>query len=70
MAKATWQPAAQANPAQFSKNQTLTDLQNDATLYDDPDVGYDDIDVYYNGYDPTGTTPEGEAGAKWAREAE
>lgn len=70
MAKATWDPVANASPASFSRNQTLTDLQDAAVSYDDPTVGYDDVAVYYNGYDPTGTAPEGEAGAVWTRETE
>lgn len=70
MASATWEPAAQASPARFSKNQALADLQAGATAYDDPTVAYDSPVVYYNGFNPTGTTPEGEAGAVWEREAE
>lgn len=70
MASATWSPAVQGNSATWDKNKTRADLQRNAVIYDDTATAYDDLLVFYNGYDPTTTTPEGEAGALWIEAAE
>lgn len=70
MTNAVWTPATDGTSATWSKNKALTDLQNAAPLYDDPTITYDSITVYYDGYNPTTTTPEGEAGALWIEVAE
>lgn len=70
MASANWTPSTNGSSATWDENKTLADLERDATLYNDPTVTYDSPVVFYNGYDPTGTTPEGEAGALWAKVAE
>lgn len=56
--------------AKWNKNQDLKDLQDNATTYNSATTDYSSTTVYYNGYDPTTETPEGEAPAKWTREAE
>lgn len=56
--------------AKWNKNQDLKDLQDAGTTYNDSTVDYSSITVYYNGYNPTTETPEGEVGAKWAQVAE
>lgn len=70
MAGATWTPATNGNSATWSKNQTLSDILGAASLYDDPTIAYDSAVTYYDGYDPTTTTPEGETGATWLPVAE
>lgn len=70
MTSAAWLPATDGNAAPWSKNKALSDLQNAAVLYDAATVTYDSISTYYDGYNPTTTTPEGEAGALWAEVAE
>lgn len=70
MATATWTPATDGNTSSWTKNKTRTDLQADATLYDSSTVTYDDSSIYYNGYNSTTTTEEGESPALWTREAE
>lgn len=70
MASAQWTPVSDANSATWSKNKALTDLQADASLYDDSTITYDSPTTYYDGYNQTGTTPEGEVGAVWERMAE
>ncbi len=66
MSSASWTPVTDGSSASWSKNKALSDLQAAATLYDDATVTYDSISVYYDGYSPVGTTPEGEAGAAWS----
>lgn len=56
--------------AKWNKNQDLKDLQDAATTYNSPTTDYSSVTVYYNGYNPTTETPEGEAGAIWEPEAE
>jgi hypothetical protein len=56
--------------AKWNKNQDLADAQAGATTYDSSTTDYDSITVYYDGYDPTGLTPEGEVGAVWEEVAE
>jgi len=70
MAKASWSQLAQGEKATWDKNKTHADLRRAATTYDDADTDYDSISVYYDGYDPTTTTPEGETGATWAKVSE
>lgn len=70
MSSASWTPATDASAATWDINKALADLERNATIYDDPNTAYDDIVVYYDGYDPTTTTPEGENGAVWALVAE
>lgn len=70
MSSALWTLASDASSASWSKNKALSDLQAVATLYDDATVTYDSISVFYDGYNPTTTTPEGENGALWSEVAE
>lgn len=70
MSSATWIPSTDASSATWDENKTLADLERNAVIYDDPNTAYDDLVVYYDGYDPTGTTPEGENGALWAQVVE
>lgn len=70
MTSAAWLPATDGGAATWSKNKTLSDLQNAAITYNDPTVTYSSPTTYYNGYNPTTTTPEGENGALWAEVAE
>lgn len=70
MSSAAWSPAANAPAASWSNNKALSDLQAAAITYNDPTVTYNSSLVYYNGYNPIGTTPEGEAGALWSEIAE
>lgn len=65
MSSASWTPVTNGNSATWSKNKTLTDLQDAATLYDDSTITYDSIATYYDGYNPTTTTPEGENPSIW-----
>lgn len=70
MASATWTPSTNGNAAAWSKDKTLSDLQAAATMYNDATVTYNSLLVYYDGYNPTGTTPEGVPGSIWAEVAE
>jgi hypothetical protein len=70
MSSATWAPATNASSTTWDENQTLSDLQRNATAYDDANTDYDSIIVYYDGYDPATTTPEGAIGALWSPIAE
>lgn len=70
MSSATWTPATNGSSATWDENGTLANLQRNAVIYDDLNTDYDSISVYYDGYDPTGTTPEGENGALWSPIAE
>lgn len=70
MSSASWTPTINAPAASWSKNKVLSDLQAAATTYNDPTVTYNSSVTYYNGYNPTGTTPEGESGAVWTAVAE
>lgn len=70
MSSAIWTPASTASAATWDENKVLSDLQRNATAYDDATTAYDSIIVYYDGYNPTGTTPEGEVGALWSPIAE
>lgn len=56
--------------AKWNKNQDLADAQAGAVTYDSSTTDYDSTTVYFDGYDPTGLTPEGEAGAVWSEVAE
>lgn len=66
MSSAQWTQVADGNSAQWSKNKVLSDLQAGATTYNAPTVTYSSPTTYYNGYNPTTTTPEGENGASWS----
>ena len=70
MSTATWTPATDASTAPWSKNKDRTDLEGAATLYDSSAVTYDSSTTYYNGFNPTTTTEEGESPATWTPEAE
>lgn len=70
MSSASWSPATDGSSATWDTNKTLADLERNAVIYDDLNTNYDSIIVYYDGYDPTGTTPEGENGALWLQVAE
>lgn len=70
MSSASWTPVTNGSSATWDENKTLADLERNAVIYDDPNTDYDSIVVYYDGYDPTGTTPEGENGALWLQVAE
>lgn len=70
MASALWTPAVSGTAATWDENKTLADLKRNALTYDDANTAYDSVTVFYNGYDPTGTTPEGEHGAIWLKVAE
>lgn len=70
MSSASWTPANDASSTTWDINKALADLERNATIYDDPNTAYDDVAVYYDGYDPTITTPEGENGAIWAQVVE
>lgn len=70
MASASWTPATAGTGAIWDENKTLADLERNAVIYDDLSTDYDSTIVYYDGYDPTGTTPEGENGALWLPVAE
>jgi hypothetical protein len=70
MASATWTPVISASPSSWSKNKALTDLQAAAPLYNDATITYNSPIVFYDGYDPSLATPEGERGATWTRIAE
>lgn len=65
MSSASWTPATNAPAATWDENKALADLTRNAVIYDDPNTAYDDIAVYYDGYDPTGTTPGGDTPASW-----
>lgn len=70
MSSASWTPSINGSTATWDENKTLADRQRNAILYNDSTVTYNSPLVYYNGYDPTGTTPEGESGALWNAVAE
>lgn len=70
MTSTTWTPVTNGNSASWSKNKALTDLQAAATTYNSSTTTYSSSTVYYNGYNPTTTTPEGENGATWLPVAE
>lgn len=70
MSSASWSPSTDASAATWDENKALADLERNAITYDDPNTAYDDIAVYYDGYDPTTTTPEGERSAIWLPTAE
>lgn len=66
MSGASWTPATNGNSAIWDENKTRADLQRASILYDDATTTYDSATTFYDGYDPTTTTPEGEAGATWS----
>lgn len=70
MSSAAWSSPANGSAAIWDENKTRADLERLAPLYDDPTITYDSISVYYDGFNPTTTTPEGEAGAVWLPVAE
>lgn len=70
MSTATWTPATNASSSQWSKNKARSDLQDAAPLYNDSTITYSDSLIYYNGYNSTTTTPEGENPATWTKESE
>lgn len=70
MSSANWTPATDGSSATWDINKALSDLERNATIYDDSTTDYDSTTVFYDGYDPTGTTPEGENGALWAKVSE
>lgn len=68
MAKADWDNEEQATAASFNRNQALADAKATATTYSDANTTYSSSSVFYNGYDPTGLTAEGETNATWEKE--
>lgn len=70
MSSATWTPATNASSATWDKNKTRADLERAVRTYNEPGVTYNQIGLYYNGYNPSTTTPEGESGALWTEVSE
>lgn len=67
MSSAVWASATQGATTTSSRNKALADLRAAATAYDDSSATYDQIDVYYDGYNPTGQTGDQETGASWSQ---
>lgn len=66
MSSAQWSPVTNASSATWDKNKSRADLERTTPIYDDPTLAYDDIATYYDGFNPSTYTPEGEAGAIWS----
>lgn len=70
MAKGAWDQESQGATSTFSRNKDLADAQGAASTYDDSSIDYDSTTVYYDGYDPTDFTPEGENRGAWSSQAQ
>lgn len=70
MASAQWAPAVNGSSATWDKNKSRADLERASISYDDLTTAYDSSSVYYDGYNPSTYTPEGETGALWSEVAE
>ena len=65
-AETDWNRASE-NPANWGTNTALDALKAAGNTYDQATVSYDDSAVYYDGYDPTGQTPDGSKSADFNR---
>lgn len=70
MSGATWTPSTDGNSATWDKNKSRADLERAAITYNDATTAYNSTTQFYDGYDPSTYTPEGEAGALWTEISE
>lgn len=70
MAGAAWAQATDGSIATWDKNKSRADLERSAITYDDVATAYDSMTQFYDGYDPSIYTPEGETGALWVEASE